>query len=132
MKASELKDLTLDELDALGPDQQLPYLFEHARKLGVIDDEAPEELIQQVLNDLKRLFHSHLELASRYAIQPYPGPILLIRPEDAPVDVATTTDRGWQRLAESVDVHFVPGQHHSMVKDPHVEVLAQKLASHLA
>lgn len=122
-------DMTLEELGDLGPEEQLPYLFEHARKLGVIDEEAPEELVQQVLNDLKRLFHAHLELASRYRIRPYRGRIALLRPSDAPVDVATTPDRGWRQLAENVDVHFVPGQHHSMVKDPHVKTLAKKLAA---
>lgn len=120
-------DVTLEQLGELGPDQQLPYLWDHARKLGVIDEAAPESLVKQVLSDLKRLFHSHLQLASQYAIKPYPGRIILMRPLDAPVEVATTPDRGWRQLARDVDVHFVPGQHHSMVKEPHVKVLARKL-----
>ncbi len=66
-------DVTLEQLGQLGPDQQLPYLYEHARKLGVIDQEAPESLVQQVLEDLKQLFHAHLEQSSRYAIR-LPGP----------------------------------------------------------
>ncbi|MFO7904615.1 MAG: thioesterase domain-containing protein [Pirellulaceae bacterium] len=121
-------DITLEELAELGPDQQLPYLWDHARKLGVIDETAPESLVQQVLNDLKKLFHLHFQLASEYRIEPYPGHITLMRPSDAPVEIATTPDRGWRQLAEQVDVHFVPGQHHSMVKEPHVNVLARKLA----
>ena len=36
-------------------------------------------------------------------------------------------DRGWGSLAAGVDVHFVPGQHHSMVKEPHVQDLARTL-----
>ena len=43
------------------------------------------------------------------------------------MEIVTTPDRGWQQLAREVDVHFVPGQHHSMVKEPYVQVLAQKL-----
>lgn len=124
-------DITLEELAALGPDQQLPYLWDHARKLGVIDEEAPESLVQQVLNDLKKLFHLHFQLATEYAIEPYPGNITLMRPSDAPVEVHTSPDRGWRQLAPRVDVHFVPGQHHSMVKEPHVRTLADKLSQHL-
>jgi thioesterase domain-containing protein len=34
-------------------------------------------------------------------------------------------------LAAEVDVHFVPGQHHSMVKEPHVQELARTLDASL-
>ena len=51
----------------------------------------------------------------------------LFRPSDAPFAVPTPRDRGWGKLAAAVDVHFVPGQHHRMVKEPHVQVLARKL-----
>ncbi len=121
-------DVTLDELAQLDSDQQLPYLWKHAKELGVLDEGAPESLVQQVLDDLGRLFHSHVQLASQYALVPYPGRITLMRPSDAPVEIVTTPERGWQQLASQVGVHFVPGQHHSMVKEPHVGVLARQLA----
>jgi thioesterase domain-containing protein len=120
-------DATLEQLAALSPEEQLPFLWDHARKLGVIQEEAPAPLVQQILDDLKRLFHHHVQLASRYVIAPFPGRITLMRPSDTPLPVSTTPDRGWRRLATDVDVHFVPGQHHSMVKEPHVQVLAEKL-----
>ena len=64
-------------------------------------------------------------------MRPYPGRITLIRPSDAPFAVPTPRDRGWGKLAAGVDVHFVPGQHHSMVKEPHVQILARKLQASL-
>jgi len=66
-------------------------------------------------------------LADEYVVRPYPGRITLFRPTEAPVAAAAPPDRGWGQLAAAVDVHFVPGQHHSMVKEPHVQVLARKL-----
>jgi non-ribosomal peptide synthetase component F len=63
----------------------------------------------------------------RYLVGPYSGRITLIRPSDAPFPVTTLPDRGWGRLPFDVEVHFVPGQHHSMVKEPHVEELARVL-----
>jgi thioesterase domain-containing protein/acyl carrier protein len=120
-------DITLEELAKLDPDQQLPYLWNHARKLGVLEEDAPAEVVQQVLDDLKCIFHAHVRLATEYALRPYPGEITLFRPQDAPVDVPTPRDRGWGRLGRSVDVHFVPGQHHTMVKEPNIQVLAARL-----
>jgi thioesterase domain-containing protein len=121
-------DLTLEEVGQLGADEQLPYLFEHIRKLGLIEAHAPMGVVQQFLGDLKRLFHSHLQLAHEYALRPYPGRITLFRPLEVPVDVGPTPEhRGWGRLAGAIDVYFVPGQHHTMVNEPHVQVLAERL-----
>jgi amino acid adenylation domain-containing protein len=120
-------DITLEELDRLGPEEQLPYLWDHVRKLGLVDDDMPLPLVQQILDDLKRLFHAHIKLGSDYALRPYPGRLTLFRPQESPVPVQTARDRNWGKLAAAVDVHFVPGQHHTMVKEPHVQVLAQQL-----
>ena len=85
------------------------------------------QVAHQVLDDLKRIFHHHMVLTDRYVVRPYPGRITLFRPTDAPFAVPTPRDRGWGRWAADVDVHFVPGQHHSMVKEPHVQELARTL-----
>jgi thioesterase domain-containing protein len=120
-------DITLEELDRLGPEEQLPYLWDHVRKLGLVDADTPLPLVQQILDDLKRLFHAHIKLGSEYALRPYPGRLTLFRPAESPVPVPTAPDRNWGKLAAGVDVHFVPGQHHTMVKEPHVQVLVQQL-----
>jgi amino acid adenylation domain-containing protein len=120
-------DITLEELDRLGPEEQLPYLWDHVRKLGLVDDDTPLPLVQQILDDLKRLFHAHIQLGGAYALRPYPGRLTLFRPSESPVLVATAPDRNWGKLAAAVDVHFVPGQHHTMVKEPHVQMLAEQL-----
>jgi thioesterase domain-containing protein len=121
-------DMTLEDLAALAPDEQLPFLWEHVRRLAPVAEDAPAELVQQMLDDLKRLFHAHVRLAGEYALRPYPGRITLFRPSDQPL-VAPPTDRGWGRVAAEVEVRFIPGQHHSMVKEPHVEILARELRS---
>jgi thioesterase domain-containing protein len=122
-------DLSWEELTQLGPEEQLPYLWQHALKLGVVEPDTPVQLAQQILDDLKRLFHHHFQLADAYALRPYSGRITLFRPSEAPVAVATLPDRGWGKWAAAVRVHFVPGQHHTMVKEPHVQVLARKLSA---
>jgi thioesterase domain-containing protein len=120
-------DLSLEELSRLGPDEQLPYLWQHALALGLIDSSVPVQVAHQVIDDLKRIFHHHMVLTDRYVVRPYPGRITLIRPSDVPFAVSTAHDRGWRKLAADVEVHFVPGQHHSMVQEPHVQDLARTL-----
>jgi thioesterase domain-containing protein len=66
-------ELTLDELGQLDADAQLPYLWQHVQKLGVVEMDTPLALAQKLLDDLKRLFHAHVRLASEYAVRPYPG-----------------------------------------------------------
>lgn len=120
-------DITLAELDRLGPEEQLPYLWQHVQKLGLVEPDTPVSLVEKILNDLKRLFHAHVKLASNYQVRPYPGRITLFRPCEAVVQVSTPPDRGWGKLAAGVDVHYVPGHHHTMVKEPQVQALAEQL-----
>src|SRR5262249_22049148 len=88
-------DGSLEELARLGPDELLPYLWDHALKLGLIDPGPPLELARQVLDDLKRLFHLHVRLTDGYLFRPYPGRITLFRPSEVPFAVEAPPDRGW-------------------------------------
>jgi thioesterase domain-containing protein len=99
--------------------------------LGLIESGVPMQVAHQVLDDLKRIFHHHMRLTDEYTVRPYPGPITLIRPSDAPFTVPILPDRGRGKLAAKVDVRFVPGQHHSMIREPHVDSLARSLADAL-
>ena len=120
-------DMTLDQLSQLSQQDQLPFLWQHALKLGVVDETSPREVVEQVLSDLKNLFHHHVKLANVYRIKPLEVPTLLIRPTDAPVKIQSSEDRGWRQLISSVDVRFVAGHHHSMVQQPHVSELAKAI-----
>ncbi len=121
-------ELTLDELSQLDASEQLPFLWQHARNLGVLDNETPEAVVKQVLDDLQTLFHHHVALTCEYRIQKYPGKIVLFRPSDTPFVVQVSEDRGWRNIADAVQVHFVPGHHHSMVQPPQVAELARLMA----
>ena len=122
-------DLTLDQLSQLDEDQQLPYLWQHAVNLGVVDETSPQDVVKQVLSDLKKLFHHHVKLTSGYQIKPLAVPTLLVRPTDVPMEVQASEDRGWRRLISHVDVHFVSGHHHSMVQQPNVIEVARVIGA---
>ncbi len=111
-------DYSLKQLAELPPEEQLPLLWEHAKSLGVLDDDTTPEVAQRAVEDLKHLFHHHLNLMSRQPLKPLPVPVLLIRPREVPVTAGTSKDRGWSALSPKVRVEFVAGHHHSMVKAP--------------
>ena len=118
-------DMTLEQLSRLSEHDQLPFLWQHALKLGVLDESSPKQVVQQVLSDLKNLFHHHVKLTSSYRIRPLRVPTLLIRPADTPVKIIASEDRGWRQLVDDVEVRFVSGHHHSMVQQPHVGEVAK-------
>ncbi|MFK7734715.1 MAG: amino acid adenylation domain-containing protein [Pirellulaceae bacterium] len=124
-------DLSLDELAKLEPDEQLPFLWEHAKKLGVLEENSAPEVVAKALSDLQHLFHHHISLASDYKILPLQLPLTLFRPTERPEIVGTSDDRGWSHLCRQVDVHWVPGHHHSMVQPPNVAKLADEMLGYL-
>lgn len=124
-------ELTLEQLGDLSPEEQLPFLWDHAKGLGVLDEEASPEIVAKILEDLQRLFHHHVDLARVYQIEPLAAKILLCRPTEIPFALKVSPDRGWRFLAQTVGVHQVPGHHHSMVQPPHVQQLAQVLNANL-
>ncbi len=125
-------NFSLRQLTDLRPEEQLPFLWQHAQRLGVLNDQTPPEIIDQVLKDLKKLFHHHMYLATLYRIRPMDCQLLLIRPKDVPFHIDTSEDRGWRQLVKQVDVRFMSGHHHSMVQMPHVLELANLIESVVA
>ena len=121
-------DLSLDQLGALDPTEQLQFLWEHANNLGVVQNDSPQEVVEKTLRDLQRLFHHHVELSRQYRLTPTDARIVLIRPRDIPFELEVAEDRGWRHLSREVRVHFVSGHHHSMVQMPHVLEIARILS----
>ncbi|MFG0267595.1 MAG: alpha/beta fold hydrolase [Rhodopirellula sp. JB055] len=120
-------DMTLDELLRLPSEEQLPFLWQHAEKLGVLDQDTPAEVAARAIDDLKALFHHHLKLATQYKMKPIATRIVLFRPTDVPFETDGSADRGWSHLADRADVILTPGHHHSMVQEPHVKCLARSI-----
>ena len=80
---------------------------------------------------VKRVNRNNMRALRRYIPKPYPGRVTLLWADERPAD---PTDRrlGWRALASGgLDVRVIPGDHSSMMKEPHVQVLAQELRSAL-
>ena len=125
-------DVDLEELSRMSPEEQLPFLWQHARQLGLVDEQAPEQLVARVLADLRTLFAHHVALCEKHRFVPIPVDAVLFRPREVPFEAGGPEDRGWSHFLRSVDVRRVAGHHHSMVSMPHAVELAAAITESLA
>jgi thioesterase domain-containing protein len=77
-----------------------------------------------------------LSLINYVPEQIYPGRITLLRASETPPErlaskfseISQDSTWGWSEYScEPVDIHFVPGNHITMMAEPHVQVLAERL-----
>ncbi|HZG53634.1 MAG TPA: amino acid adenylation domain-containing protein [Pyrinomonadaceae bacterium] len=130
--------LSADELRSLDQEAQMRYIFNLMKEVEFIPADTPEEIGLPYLSRLLRGYQVRQKAASRYAPQPYAGPVTVFKCgeddeetsrmlTDAGVDIKDPT-RGWGTLcALPVEVHTVPGPHETMCQEPFVQVLAEQL-----
>ncbi|MFJ8911186.1 SDR family NAD(P)-dependent oxidoreductase [Amycolatopsis sp. NPDC102389] len=124
-------DIPREDLVRLGDDEQIRLVI--------------SELAAQVPGMghgvLRHQYESYVDarVAERYEPEPYAGPVLLVRAQE-PHPLTTTLDPrylrtdealGWDAFCADLEVVRVPGDHLSMIDPPHVEVVAEALATRL-
>lgn len=90
-------------------------------------------LRQPAMVPMFRLFNIHLRETLAYRARAYPHRITYFRATRLRGRKGEDPTQGWGLLAAGgVDVHEVPGEHLTVLRRPHVEVLAEKLGACLA
>ncbi|MEO1004241.1 MAG: amino acid adenylation domain-containing protein [Cyanobacteria bacterium J06638_38] len=131
------KDLGVsgEALRLLETEQQLSYIGE---RLKMVDLLPPEAGIKQV-RGLVRVFQANYQASAQYQPrQIYPTPVTFFRAKEVYFD-DTATDKlsqirqqpswGWEQFSTvPVETHVVPGDHITMLAQPHVALLAEKLS----
>jgi amino acid adenylation domain-containing protein len=97
----------------------------------------PEESRLQLLDEsairsLLPIVYANSQAAYRYAPQPYVDRITLFKATEQPDSLKYSPTLGWDALASDIQLHPVPGNHLSLLKQPHVQVLAQQLGRYLS
>ncbi|MBW4508480.1 MAG: amino acid adenylation domain-containing protein [Scytonematopsis contorta HA4267-MV1] len=88
----------------------------------------PPELDKAQTQRLVNIFKSHILAGNSYQTQPYQGKVTLFLAEEGLAVESEEATLGWKNLAsEGVDIHWIPGDHLTLVSKPNVEILAQKL-----
>jgi thioesterase domain-containing protein/acyl carrier protein len=83
-------------------------------------------------------FTANVRALERYAAGSCAAPLVLFRAAGsrsgtAPGEAATAADLGWQRWADRpVEVHEMPGDHYSLLRQPHLATLVALLRQRLA
>ena len=105
-------------------DELWAEVLEQARMADVI----PPDMGARQIRDLSRAFMANARAAQGYVPQPYAGRVTLFKADERPALAAPTVDLGWSELcAGGLEVQVVPGNHYTMLRQPHVQVLAERL-----
>jgi thioesterase domain-containing protein len=111
LRQFKAEDRLIHILDKLKEKNLVPYDFGLAQ-------------IQRYVN----AFKLNVYTVNRYELRPYAGRITLFLAESQSDQTFDDMTKGWGELAAGgVEVHRVPGDHISMLSEPHVESLARLL-----
>ncbi|MEO7300633.1 MAG: AMP-binding protein, partial [Verrucomicrobiota bacterium] len=94
--------------------------------------DANVEKINQHLAQLEHVYHTNLDALNFYDVRRYPRKVILFNAQEH--DPAQVSDPlyGWFGLAAKIETHIVPGNHDTILMEPHVKVLAARLAECMA
>jgi amino acid adenylation domain-containing protein len=126
-------DISYDTLRSLSEKEQLKYVLQHLKMVNML---PPHAEINQLKNMVQALKANSLSLINYVPKHLYPGRITLLRASETPPErlnskfseISQDSTWGWSEYScEPVDIHFVPGNHITMMAEPHVQVLAEQL-----
>ncbi|WP_287243564.1 MULTISPECIES: thioesterase domain-containing protein [unclassified Okeania] len=130
-------DISYETLKPLTPEAQLNYL---KRQMEIVSLLPPNSGIERVRGIVQTIKAEELAFMSYLPQRSYQGAITLFRTSKVDRDelgmlgdIPTDTTWGWNQFSsQPVEVHVVPGNHITMLSEPHVMVLAEKLKFCLA
>ncbi|NEP10410.1 MAG: amino acid adenylation domain-containing protein [Symploca sp. SIO2C1] len=110
--------LTQLNLAQLQPEEQLQHIFTVAKRLNLL----PPEIGMEQMRHLFEVFKANRIAIANYQPQPYSGKVVLFCAS------STAEDRGWNSLTtEELATYEISGDHYTMMRSSHIQVLAQKL-----
>ena len=114
--------LSMDELAKLDPEELLSHVLQRAIEVGVI----PGDIQLAHARRLFEVFKINVQAMQSYRPEASSTRITLLRAGDH--EVADET-MGWGALTSGeLEVHRVPGDHFTIVREPYVRSLAEQLA----
>lgn len=134
-------EISYNDLKVFSPDEQLDYVTERlVNKLHVRPSEAAKRQVHGFVKVLKASIYA---MGNYHPEKLYPTPIALFRSSDVRVwntplgltdairtQLQKNSFLGWEQLSQrSVEVETIPGDHITMMLEPHVQVLAKRLNS---
>jgi thioesterase domain-containing protein len=122
------KDIELrrEDLEGLAPEEQLSRTLEILREADFLPPGAGIDQLRRAL----AVYQASSRAVRDYRPQPSPGGAVLFRAAESPNE--PTDDLGWGELLRGpLEIVSVPGQHLTMLKEPNVATLAERIRTHL-
>lgn len=117
--------LSLDEIRQLTRAERWDYLEERVKTANIF----PADFASAELKDLYKIYEQNVQALRNYVPQKYSGRLVLFNASEQPATQngqEPTID--WSDLAEGgVTVQIVPGNHYTMIRQPGVKDLAERL-----
>ncbi len=120
-------DKTFEDLRSLTLDEQLEYFFEKAANSNLI----PYDIGLAQLRHLFELFKVNYHAAENYRPRKSAQQVILFQAAGTPPAEAAKKLKQWKKIAEVVTAQRLPGDHYSILSEPNVSVLAEKLTPYL-
>ncbi|NEP09078.1 MAG: amino acid adenylation domain-containing protein [Symploca sp. SIO2C1] len=116
--------VSCEQLQQLMPEERLGYVLKQAKMFDLL----PEEVRVEDLENLFEVFQATAIASYNYEARPYPGNIVLFNASQQPIDLGGDRTLGWgDFVAGEIEIHEIPGEHFSIIREPQVQVLAEKL-----
>ena len=87
----------------------------------------PEDLTPQLLN----ILDANLQAGEDYVARSHLGKVTLFRCQVQDLEHYLHPEFGWSSLVAGLDIHHLPGSHFTMMKEPRIRTLAEKLKLYL-
>ena len=106
------------DIKQLQPEEQLRCILTQAKGLNLL----PPEVGMEQMHHLFQVFKANRFAVAQYQPQPYSGNVSLL------CSGSLSEDRGWSSLITGeLKTYTIPGDHYTMMRSPHVAVVAQQL-----
>jgi amino acid adenylation domain-containing protein len=115
--------LSPEELSRLDPELRLAWILERAHAERVLPPDMDTRLLERRL----AVFRSNVQAMRSYSVRSYGGEVVLFAAEDAPPEAA----EAWRPAIPRLQVEASKGTHFTLVHEPHVNLLAERLQAHL-
>jgi thioesterase domain-containing protein/aryl carrier-like protein len=110
------------------PSQKIKEFRIRSAAAKLIPDEADEDSAIKIME----LFQSNVNAVCNYRLQPYGGRVDIYQASESLVPTRRQPFAEWSQVCSDVCLHDVPGNHLTMIHEPHVKQLATSLSSTLA
>jgi amino acid adenylation domain-containing protein len=94
----------------------------------ISEDSRSQFLNELSISPMLRIFYTNNQAVVKYIPQAYPKQITLFKTSKKLNMAEEDSSMGWNELAvEKIEIHTIPGNHLTMLRKPHIQVLAAQL-----